>query len=81
MQPYELGFSRQEYWSGLLFLPPGDLPHLGIQSGLLHLHWQGGFLPLASPGKPRLWPYLPLVQVLLSLHNTDPAHRNPRRPP
>ena len=24
-------FSRQEYWSGLPFLPPGDLPHSGIE--------------------------------------------------
>ena len=26
------GFSRQEYWSGLPFLPPGDLPNPGIKS-------------------------------------------------
>ena len=26
-----MGFSRQEYWSGLPFLPPGDLPHPGIK--------------------------------------------------
>ena len=25
------GFSRQEYWSGLPFPPPGDLPHAGIE--------------------------------------------------
>ena len=24
------GFPRQEYWSGLPFPPPGDLPNLGI---------------------------------------------------
>ena len=24
-------FSRQEYWSGLLFLTPGDLPNPGIE--------------------------------------------------
>ena len=27
-----MGFSRQEYWSGLPFPPPGDLPHPGIKS-------------------------------------------------
>ena len=27
-----LGFSRQEYWSGLPFPPPRDLPSLGIKS-------------------------------------------------
>ena len=26
-----LGFSRQEYWSGLPFPSPGDLPHPGIE--------------------------------------------------
>ena len=26
-----MGFSRQEYWSGLLCLPPGDLPDTGIE--------------------------------------------------
>ena len=26
-----MGFSSQEYWSGLPFSPPGDLPHPGIE--------------------------------------------------
>ena len=29
--PLSLGVSRQEYWSGLLCPPPGDLPDPGIQ--------------------------------------------------
>ena len=29
--PLSMGFSRQEYWGGLPCLPPGDLPHLGIE--------------------------------------------------
>ena len=29
--PLSIGFSRQEHWSGLLLLPPGDLPDPGIQ--------------------------------------------------
>ena len=28
--PLSMGFSRQEYWSGLSFSPPGDLPDPGI---------------------------------------------------
>ena len=28
-----MGFSRQEYWSGLPFTSPGDLPNPGIESG------------------------------------------------
>ena len=29
--PLSMGFSRQKYWSGLPFLPPGDLPDWGIE--------------------------------------------------
>ena len=29
--PLSMGFSRQEYWSGLPFPSPGDLPDLGIE--------------------------------------------------
>ena len=31
--PLSMGFSRQEYWSGLPFPPPGDLPDPGIEPG------------------------------------------------
>ena len=30
--PLSMEFSRQEYWNGLRFPPPGDLPHPGIES-------------------------------------------------
>ena len=29
--PLSMGFSRQEYWSGLPFSPPGDLPDPGLE--------------------------------------------------
>ena len=29
--PLSMGFPRQEYWSGLSFPPPGDLPDPGIE--------------------------------------------------
>ena len=29
--PLSMGLSRQEYWSGLPFRPPGDLPNSGIK--------------------------------------------------
>ena len=29
--PLSMGFFRQEYWSGLPFPPPGDLPNPGIE--------------------------------------------------
>ena len=31
--PLSVGFSRQEYWSGLPFPSPGDLPNPGIKPG------------------------------------------------
>ena len=30
-----MGFFRQEYWSGLAFPPPGDLPGAGIEPASL----------------------------------------------
>ena len=33
--PLSMGFSRQEYWRGLLLPPPGDLPHPGIKPSSL----------------------------------------------
>ena len=35
--PLSVGFSRQEYWSGLLCPPPGDLPNPGIEPESLAL--------------------------------------------
>ena len=53
-----MGFSRQEYWSGLPCLPPRDLPDPGIKPSLLCLlcllHWQTGSLPIAPPEKPMI---------------------------
>ena len=40
-----MGFSRQEYWSGLPFPSPGDLPYPGIEPGNLPGPWiEPGFL-------------------------------------
>ena len=33
--PLSMGFSRQGYWSGLPFPPPGNLPHAGIKPASL----------------------------------------------
>ena len=43
-------FSRQEYWSGLPFPSPGDLPGTGIEPGSPAL--TGGFFTAEPPGKP-----------------------------
>ena len=50
--PLFMGFSRQEYWSGLPFPSPGDLLEQGIEPSSLAL--QAESLPFESPGKPRL---------------------------
>ena len=47
--PPSMGFSRQEYWSGLPFPSPGDLPDPGIEPGSPAL--QADSLPTAPPGK------------------------------
>ena len=43
-------FSRQEYWSGLPFPSPRDLPNPGIELGSPAL--QADSLPTEPPGKP-----------------------------
>ena len=53
--PLSMGFSSQEYWSGLLCPSPGIFPTQGSNPHLSHLrHWQVSSLPLAPPGKPAL---------------------------
>ena len=48
--PPSMGFSRQEYWSGLPFPSPGDLPDLGIEPRSHTL--QADALTSELPGKP-----------------------------
>ena len=48
--PLSMGFPRQEYWSGLPFPTPGDLPDPGIE--LLSPSWQADSLPLSHQGSP-----------------------------
>ena len=49
-QALSTGFSRQEYWSGLPFPSPGDLPDPGIEARSPVL--QADSLPTELPGKP-----------------------------
>ena len=48
--PLSMGFPRQEYWSGLPFPFPGDLPNPTIQPKSPAL--AGGFFTTEPPGKP-----------------------------
>ena len=67
-------FSRQEYWSGLPFLPTEDLPDPGIEPSSLTrielglLHWECGVLTTGPPGKSLslfcLSPYHPFLLQL-----------------
>ena len=51
--PLSMGFPRQEYWSGLPFPTPGDLPSQGFNPRLLH--WQVDSLPLHWLGHQITW--------------------------
>ena len=44
--PLSMGFSRQEYWSGLPFPSPGDLPKPGIELESPAL--AGGFFTIST---------------------------------
>ena len=48
--PLSMGFFRQEYWSGLPFSYPGDLPNPGMKPRSPVL--QADSLPSEPPGKP-----------------------------
>ena len=71
--PPSMGFSRQEYWSGLLFPSPGDLPDPGIEPRSPAL--QADDLTSEPPGKPiqnsfsKLLPLF-MPQVVLVVKNS-----------
>ena len=63
--PLSMGFSRQEYWNGLPFICPGDLPNPEIELGSPAL--QADSLLIKSPGKPialLMYFILPLCMAL-----------------
>ena len=50
--PLSMGFPRQEYWDGLPFSSPGDLPYPGIErTSLVSPGLAGGFFATVSSGK------------------------------
>ena len=64
--PLFMKFSRQEYWSGLLFPTPGNLPDPGIKpASPVSPVLAGGFLPLVPPG------FLPLAHYYTLLYERD----------
>ena len=58
---FSVGFSRQEYWSGLPFPPPGDLPDPGINLlSLMSPALADRLFTTIPPGKPSLT-YFPIT--------------------
>ena len=58
--PLSMEFSRQEYWSGLPFPTPGDLPTQGLNLRLLH--WQADSLSLSHLGSPHVGSWGKLIE-------------------
>ena len=65
--PPSMGFSRQEYWNGLPFPSPGDLPDQGIKPGSPEL--QTNSLPSEPPGKQHLNKFHPIKSIFV---NSEP---------
>ena len=77
--PLSKEFSRQEYWNGLPFPTPGDLPNPGIKLCLFHLLcWQADSLPAAPPEKPLRWCCCCQVASVVS-DSVRPHRRQPTR--
>ena len=81
--PLSMGFSRQEYWSGLPFPPLGDLPSPGTEPGSPAL--QADSLPIKPQGKPLsifIFIYLPgYASLTCSMWDLDPQPGLKPRPP
>ena len=58
-----MGFPRQEYWSGLPFPSPGDLPNPGVEPGFPAL--QADSLPTELQDKPNRKAMLKILQARL----------------
>ena len=71
--PLCMGFSRQEYWSGLPFPSPGDLPDPGVKPVSPAL--AAWFFTTASPGK--LSPYDCIVSFMWICRNVFNSFFNP----
>ena len=64
--PLSMGFPRQEYWSGLPFPSPGDLPNPGIEPSSPAL--AGGFLTTEPSGKPYVYMCIHIYTHILHIY-------------
>ena len=63
--PLSMGFFRQEYWSGLLFSPPGNLPDPGIEPvSLTSPALAGGFFTTSTIVEAPLYKHILMVYFL-----------------
>ena len=59
-----MGFSRQEYWSGLTRTPPGDLPNPGIKpESLMSPARAGRFFTTSATWKPILEYFTQIISL------------------
>ena len=79
--PLSIGFSRQEYWSGLPFSTARDLSNSWIEAtSPVSPHWQAGrFLTTESPPKPQLYIYVgkSISKKAVAPHSSTLAWKNP----
>ena len=61
--PPSMGFSRQEYWSGLPFPSPGDLPEPGMEPKSLELQM---LYPLSHQGSPFERIHIQLIETAVT---------------
>ena len=59
--PLSIGFSKQEYWSGLPCLSPGDLPDPGVEPGSPAL--QADSLPFEPRGKTLVFIFISIFSL------------------
>ena len=78
LAPLSLEFSRREYWSGLPFLSPRDLPNPGIKHG--SPTWQADSLPSEPPGKPQYRDFLSLFLASIFTLSSVISFLKPVRP-
>ena len=68
--PLFMGLSREEYWSGLSYPPPGDLPDPGIKPmSLVSPALAGGFFTTESSGKPQVSKPIKVLKQILAHSN------------
>ena len=70
-----MGFPRQEYWSGLPFPSPGDLPDPGIEPSSPAL--AGWFFTIEPPGKPEERMLMLLLDHFSRVRLCDPRDGSP----